>query len=155
MASDTRIHPIYRAALPYAVAVCSVVLAVSVRLLADPLIGNDFPFATVFLAILLTAWFGGFRPALLAVICGGIGSALLLFPDRFSLNVEHKHEVGLALYALVGTGLAIVGGTMTSSSFDPTKTSSCDGPTARSAASNIWPDAVGERSIIPSAVCSV
>lgn len=112
MTSEKQIHPFYLASLPYAVAVGSVVLAVALRLLLDPLIGTEFPFATIFLAILLTAWFGGFKPAMVAVVCGAIGSAWFLLPERFTLHVNTSHEIGLALYALVGTGLAILGGTM-------------------------------------------
>jgi PAS domain S-box-containing protein len=112
MTSEQPIQPFYRAGLPYAVALGSVVLAIALRLLLDPLIGNEFPFATVFLAILLTAWLGGFKPAMVAVVCGGIGSALFLLRERFTLHVNTSHEIGLALYALVGTGLAILGGAM-------------------------------------------
>jgi PAS domain S-box-containing protein len=112
MTSKKQIPPFYRAGLPYAVAVGSVVLAIALRLALDPLIGDDFPFATVFLAVLLTAWYGGFKPAILAVVCGIIGSAWLLLPERFTLHVETSHEAGLALFALVGTSLALVGGAM-------------------------------------------
>ena len=57
--------------LPYGIAVVSIALAVWVRLLLDPVIGYQFPFVTLFLAILLTSWFGGVRPALLAAVLGG------------------------------------------------------------------------------------
>ena len=112
MTSEQSIPPVYRPLLPYAIAVASVVLAIAVRLLFNPVIGSGFPFATIFLAILLTAWFGGFKPAMAAVALGGIGSAWFLLVDQFSFRIETSPAVGLLLYGLVGTGLAIVGGMM-------------------------------------------
>ncbi len=50
--------------LRYGCAVVSIALATWVRLLLDPVLGNDLPFATLLFAVLLTAWYGGVRPAL-------------------------------------------------------------------------------------------
>jgi PAS domain S-box-containing protein len=102
----------YRAVSSYVVALASVVLAVALRLLLSPLIGDEFPFATVFLAILVTAWYGGFLPALTAVIWGGLGSAFFLMPPRLAWHVETGPQVGLVLYSAVGIGLALLGGAM-------------------------------------------
>ena len=35
--------------------------------LLGPVLGNEFPFATLFFAVLLTAWYGGRQAALTAV----------------------------------------------------------------------------------------
>jgi K+-sensing histidine kinase KdpD len=96
----------------YAVAVGSVVLGIAVRLLLAPLLGDAFPFATVFLAVMVTAWFGGFRPALLAVALGGIGSAFFLLPTRSPWTVLPGDQIGLVLYVAVALGLAWLGGAM-------------------------------------------
>ena len=46
----------------YGFAPISIWLATWVRLLLDPALGNQFPFITMFFAILLTAWYGGLGP---------------------------------------------------------------------------------------------
>jgi K+-sensing histidine kinase KdpD len=56
--------------LRYGIAVVTVALATWVRLLLDPLVGNRIPYATLLFAVLVTAWYGGVWPALLAVFLG-------------------------------------------------------------------------------------
>src|SRR4051812_44770936 len=120
MTSEAGMGSIYTAGRPYAVALGSVVLAIALRRLLDGFIGDEFPFATVFLAILITAWDGGLRPALLAVVLGAVGAVLFLLP-RFSWNADSSDQaglllygqrVGLVLYAFVGIGMAVLGGAM-------------------------------------------
>lgn len=99
--------------LRYGCAVVSVALALWVRLLLDASLGNTVPYATIFLAILLTAWLGGFRPALIAVILGGAGAIYFILPPRFSFSLAIADvRVGLFLYLAVGTGIALLGGLM-------------------------------------------
>ena len=47
----------------YGVAVGSVAAAIALRLVLDPMLGTRFPYATLFLAVLVSAWFGGLGPA--------------------------------------------------------------------------------------------
>jgi PAS domain S-box-containing protein len=97
----------------YAVAAGSVVVATAIRLSLDPLVGTQFPFATLFFAVLVSAWFGGFGPALLASGCGTLAAAWLLLPPRFQLVVDDPERLGgLALYLAVSLGIASIGGAM-------------------------------------------
>jgi PAS domain S-box-containing protein len=97
----------------YAVAAAVIALAVVARLLLDPLLGNRFPFATLFFAVLAVAWYGGFGPALFATVVGAFLSARLLLPPRDSFVVAgFDNQAGLLLYLLVGTGIAVLGGFM-------------------------------------------
>jgi K+-sensing histidine kinase KdpD len=66
----------------YRVAVVGIVVAIFARRLLDPYLGWQFAFATVFFAVLLTAWLGGFGPAIVAVALGAIGAAYFLLPPR-------------------------------------------------------------------------
>src|SRR4051794_32269826 len=50
----------------YALAVAGVALATAARLALDPWLGERFPFLAHFLAIVLSAWYGGAGPSLLA-----------------------------------------------------------------------------------------
>ncbi len=99
--------------LRYGCALASVALATWVRLLLDPVLGDQFPFATFFFAVLATAWYGGMRPALIAVAVGAILADYFLVPPRGSFAFAGPAQyVGLGLYLSTGTGIAILGGAM-------------------------------------------
>jgi K+-sensing histidine kinase KdpD len=66
--------------------VVTVALATWLRLLLDPVLNDQVPFPTFFLAMLLTAWYGGMWPALLAVILGALCADYFLMPPRGSLG---------------------------------------------------------------------
>ncbi len=102
-------------ALRYGVAAGSIALATWFRLLLDPALGIQFPYATLFFAVLVTAWYGGFGPALAAVVLGTLSSTYFLIPPRGSFGVEGSDQlVGLALYVAIGFGIATLGGAMRS-----------------------------------------
>ena len=90
----------------------SIAVAVGLRRLLDPWLGDAYPFATVFFAILLTAWLGGLKPALVAVILGGAASDYFLLPPRGSLKLEGPGQLGMLLYLATGFGIAALGGLM-------------------------------------------
>jgi PAS domain S-box-containing protein len=100
-------------ALSYGCAVASIVLATGVRLLLDPVLGDQFPIATLFFAVMLTAWYGGFGPALVSVVLGGIAANYFLLLPRGSFGLKDwDQQVGLVLYLSVGLGIALLGGVM-------------------------------------------
>lgn len=101
----------------YGWAVVSVALAIWARLLLDPVLGDQIPFPTVLLAVLLTAWYGGRGPALMAVILGGLSVDYFLVPPRGSFGPATEAAfVGLALYSAVGLAIAALGGAMQAAS---------------------------------------
>ncbi|MDQ3921692.1 MAG: DUF4118 domain-containing protein [Actinomycetota bacterium] len=51
--------------LRYAVAVLVFALALLLKLLLDPLAGEDAPFVLFFTAVMVSAWYGGLGPGLL------------------------------------------------------------------------------------------
>ena len=59
------------ALLRYSGAIIAIFLSTAVRLVLDPFLGNLFPVATHFLAVLVVAGYAGRGPALLAT---GLGS---------------------------------------------------------------------------------
>ena len=98
---------------PYGCAFLSVAVAIGARLLLNPVLGAQFPFATVFLAVLFTAWFGGFRPALAAVVLGALGSDFFLIPPRHNFAlIGPDRQMGMALYVVTGLGIALLAGAM-------------------------------------------
>ena len=54
--------------LRYGCAVMTIAAATWIRVLLDPTLGSESPFPAMLFAILLTVWFGGFGPALLALV---------------------------------------------------------------------------------------
>ena len=96
-------------------AVASVALAMWVRILLIPVIGYEFPFVTLFFAVLLTSWFGGVRPALLAAILGGLSAEYFLRPPRGSIVIYGlNQQVGIGVYLGLSLGMALLGGGMRS-----------------------------------------
>lgn len=97
----------------YAVAAISVALAIVLRLQFDPLLGMRFPFATLFFAVLFSAWYGGLGPALFATFIGAIGGTWYLLAPRHSFDLSDiENQGGLALYLAVGLGISLIGGMM-------------------------------------------
>jgi PAS domain S-box-containing protein len=91
----------------------SVGLAAWLRLLLDPLLGNQVPYAAVFFAVLLTAWHGGFRPALAAAVLGALATTYFILPPRGGFAPGGwDQQLGLAIYGCTSLGIAVVGGAM-------------------------------------------
>src|SRR5215470_14758019 len=70
---------------PYGVAVLSVALATVVRLELDPLLGESAPLLIFAIAVVLTSWFGGFWPGLLATILSLLTVDYFFFAPKYSL----------------------------------------------------------------------
>ncbi len=84
------------ALVKYAIAVASVAIAVIGALALGP---NAAPGPLFFLAVILSAWFGGGRPGLLAAGLATLGNAYFL-PPRHSLFVDAANRVPLLLFVL-------------------------------------------------------
>ena len=97
----------------YGLAVIAVAAGVAVRLLLDPWLGDLFPFATVFLAVVMAARYGGFGPAVAASLLGAFTSGWLLLPPRGVFTIhEFENQAGLVLFLCVSLGIAFLGGSM-------------------------------------------
>ena len=102
-----------RPLLLYGVTVAAVVGALVTRWLLDPLLGDHLPFVTFFVAVIVAAWAGGWRPALLATGLGFFLSFYFFVPPRFSFVVPSgPHFVGLAMYLMVCLAFAGFGEAM-------------------------------------------
>lgn len=89
----------------YGGAVAVTALAVLLRMLLNPLLGDHFPLVTLFAAVLFIAWYGGRGPALLSLVIGSAAGAYLFFEPRYALAIGHAEDrVGLAIYAVLGIG---------------------------------------------------
>jgi PAS domain S-box-containing protein len=84
--------------LHYSGAVLFTALAVLVRFLLDPMMGDSRPLATLYGAVVLVAWLGGYRPAILAMVLGYIACNYLFIEPRGKfLLLDSRSFTGLIL----------------------------------------------------------
>jgi PAS domain S-box-containing protein len=99
--------------LEYGVALLAVAVAIFVRWLIDPWVGDYLPLATLFGAVAVAVWFGGYQPALLAVVLGFLACKYLFIEPRGSLVVPGARDlIGLLAYliscaVMIGFGEAL------------------------------------------------
>ena len=86
--------------------VLSVALATLAGLLLEPELQRHLPFVWFFGALTFTAWYAGFRPAILATILSGVLAAYLFLPPDDSLKVDELVDQ-LALIVFLAIGMAI------------------------------------------------
>jgi PAS domain S-box-containing protein len=99
--------------LRYGFAVGSIALATWVRVLLDPVLGDQSPFPTLLFAVLLTAWYGGVGPALVAALLGLLSADYFLLLPRGSFWIKGASQyVEVALYLGISVGVAELGGVM-------------------------------------------
>jgi two-component system CheB/CheR fusion protein len=85
------------------VAVAAVILATLLRKLLDPVLEDTAPFTAYFVAIILTAWYGGLGPSLVALISGALLATYLFIEPRGSFLIHDlEHQVSLGLFIFVG-----------------------------------------------------
>ncbi len=87
----------------YGGAVALTVLAVLLRWLLDPLLGDQFPLITLFTAVVFIARYAGRGPALLSLVLGGVAGLYFFLHPRYSFAVGHpEDQAGLVLYGALG-----------------------------------------------------
>jgi PAS domain S-box-containing protein len=92
----------------YTGSVLAVSLAVLARKCLKPAIGpTALPFISFFPAVAAAAWYGGFGPALLAIVLSGFAAAWFFLPPLHALAVGNLHDIA-ALGAFLVATLIIV-----------------------------------------------
>jgi two-component system CheB/CheR fusion protein len=90
----------------YLFALAAVAAAVGLRLLLDPWLGVRVPFITLFGAVIVAAWQGGFGPALVAAAAGYAVMQAIYLPGSGLVPAE------VAAYSLSALLIAALGGAM-------------------------------------------
>ena len=102
-----------RLLLEYGVAALAIVVVVLLRQLLDPILGDNQPFCTLYGAVAIAVWYGGYRPALAATALGYLAANYLFIEPRGSVVVRGIGDVvGLSAYLfscaiIIGFGEAI------------------------------------------------
>jgi signal transduction histidine kinase len=95
--------------LRYAYACVSVLVALLARIVLDRVFRYHHPYATFYIAALLSAWYGGLGPALVSTL-GGAGAIILLaFAPPFFQSGGASTLVGFEFYFIVSfTGIILL-----------------------------------------------
>jgi PAS domain S-box-containing protein len=99
------------AIVSYGVAVVAAVAATLLRASLTPIIGEAaIPFITYFPAVLLVAWYGGFRPACLCILLSALaGDYYFIVPFHSILLPSIGDQVTTLIFVLVALGIALLG----------------------------------------------
>ncbi len=96
----------------YGAAVVMVALALILRRLIAPLIGDTSPYTFVLTAVVISAWYGGRGPGVLATIFAAIAASDLVFPVTRSLPITVGDRIELGILLVEGLTLSVLIGTL-------------------------------------------
>ncbi len=94
----------------YGAAILAVVAITLIRATLTPVMGpTAMPFTLYFCAVAFAAWYGGFRPAVLAIFLSLVaGSWFFAIPTRTLLVGGHDDQVAMLMIVVVGFGIALL-----------------------------------------------
>ncbi|HKA18177.1 MAG TPA: DUF4118 domain-containing protein [Blastocatellia bacterium] len=92
----------------YVLSVVAVGVAVLLRWVLDPLMGDSLPLVTLFGAVAAAVWLGGYRPAVVAAILGYFACNYLFIPPRGAIEL-YKVGTVVGLVAYLFTCALIIG----------------------------------------------
>src|SRR5262249_24097537 len=97
----------------FGIAVVAVALALVIRQLVDPVVGDRVPFATLLGAVALSVGVGGVYPAVLATVLGYLGGSYLFLSPRGALQLETAGDwIPLAGYLFACSTIVVFGALM-------------------------------------------
>ena len=77
----------------------------ALRLAFDPLLGERYPFGTIYLIVGIVGWFVGFAPAVAVAVLGFLcGNVLFVEPRGTLFDGGEKEAVELAFFLLICAG---------------------------------------------------
>jgi PAS domain S-box-containing protein len=95
-------------ALRYGVAVLVVGAALGIKLLLDPLTVQDTPFLLVFSAIIVSAWYGGLGPGLLATAVSALATDYFFLYPRGTLTGFSVEGIDVLAFMLEGVLVSVL-----------------------------------------------
>jgi signal transduction histidine kinase/uncharacterized protein YigA (DUF484 family) len=99
--------------LRYGVACAAVALATATKVMLDPALGGYSPFVLFSAGVMVSAWFGGMGPALVATLAAAFISAFFFFPPRFSLVIaSYSDRVRIVAFILEMALISLLGGAL-------------------------------------------
>lgn len=99
-------HDLLLHTLSYALAAALVAIAFLVRLLLEPILGDEITYLLFVAAVLVTSGVGGLGPGLLAT---ALSDVLALYFFRTTFPLSASHVFGLSSFTAIGIGMAVLG----------------------------------------------
>jgi signal transduction histidine kinase len=96
----------------YGAAVVMVALALLLRRLITPLIGDTSPYLFVLTAVTISAWYGGGGPGVVATIFAASATSDLAFLPTWSLSIAAGDRIELGILLVEGLILSVLIGTL-------------------------------------------
>ena len=96
----------------WVVALVAVAVALGLRAALDPWLGVRVPYITVYVAIIVAAWFGGVGPAFLAAVAAFLGVDYFFIEPRGALQIAHPNWAELGAFLVSAALIAGLGGAM-------------------------------------------
>lgn len=94
----------------YAAAIAAILAALLVRRALTAFVGVDFPFITLFPAVIFAAWFCGIGPSILSVVLGVLGTRYLFLQPLHSFSVPNLPQlVGMIAFLLASALIVAMG----------------------------------------------
>lgn len=94
----------------YALGILAVIIAILVRWLLDPVLGDSLPLVTLFGAVAAAVWLGGYRPAIPVTLIGYIACHYLFIEPRGNLDLSRTSDiVGLVAYLFTCSLIIVFG----------------------------------------------
>src|ERR1700722_4585103 len=88
----------------YGVALLATAVSLLLRLAIWPFVGGQPTYSSMLLAVVISAYYGGFWPGMLSTFVGALGVDLFITGPQFELMPAAPGEVvGLVLFIVVGT----------------------------------------------------
>ncbi|HXQ33107.1 MAG TPA: PAS domain S-box protein, partial [Anaerolineales bacterium] len=98
--------------LRYAVAIVTTLIAVLMRALFNPVLGDALALVTIYAAVAFCVWYGGVGPAILSVLLGYVAITGLIIEPRHVFLLNAQNVTGLALFLFSNTVVMALGETM-------------------------------------------
>jgi PAS domain S-box-containing protein len=93
----------------YAAAVGATGLAFLVRWLLDPILLDRSPFVIFLAAVAFSAWYAGFRAAILSLFIGGVAAVYFFIEPRYSFHIDNPRvRFGVGAYFALGLILCLL-----------------------------------------------
>jgi len=93
----------------YGIAILAVAVAFLARWMLWPVMGGESPFVLHWPAIVLAAWYGGFRAGVLATVLSALGTAFYFMEPTYSLAIaKTADQVALGFFFLMGIGFSLL-----------------------------------------------
>jgi len=94
-------QPVRRQILRYGLGIVAAVIALALRKLLEPLLGNENPYHTAWAAVVFAAWYCGIGPAVVTVVITLLGVDYWFLPPYGSFSVYNKQELFGAMGFLI------------------------------------------------------